>query len=128
MKRGNKSLRKEERKVSDVNTSTKSAQKAELRAATYAGITDYLTSVGDQVEPSVNGILVWDPDRELWFEVSVVVKDERTFDLNKARADYAEKASKAAERAAAAKTRAEEKAKRAEERAAKAKKNIEEMK
>lgn len=110
------------------SNSSLNARKADLRSATYAGITDYLTSVGDQVEPSVNGILVYDPDRELWFEVSVVVKDEKVFDLAKARADYAEKASKAADRAANRASKEADKARRAEERAAKAKKNMEDMK
>jgi len=93
--------------------------KNDLRASTYAGFTDYLTSVGDTVEPSVNGILVWDPDRQLWFEVSVRVKDETKFDIEAARNAYADKMAKAAERAAVAAQRAQEKAKKAAEKAAK---------
>lgn len=95
------------------------ATKADLRSATYAGITDYLTSVGDTVEPGVNGILVWDPDRQLWFEVSVRVKDETKFDITTARNAYAEKMAKAAARAEAALKKAQE---RAEKAAAKAEK------
>lgn len=95
------------------------ATKADLRSATYAGITDYLTSVGDTVEPSVNGILVWDPDRQLWFEVSVRVKDETKFDIATARNAYAEKMAKVAARAEAALKKAQE---RAEKAAAKAEK------
>lgn len=104
---------------------TLTASKSDLRAATYAGITDYLVSVGDKVEPSIRGILCYDPDRQLWFEVSVVVKDERTFDLVAAREAYADKMAKAAERAHHTQEKVEAKAKRAEARLAAAKKNAE---
>lgn len=102
---------------------TKSTMKADLRSSTYAGITDYLTSVGDSVEPSVNGILVWDNDRQLWFEVSVRVKDDN-FNVLEARKRYAEKTAKAAERAEKVKASAELAMEKAKNRAERAAKNI----
>ena len=97
--------------------------KADFRAASYKAITDYYTSVGNSVEPSVKGLLVYDPDRGLWAEVTVVVKDESKFDLAAERSKYADKAAKRAEDARRAAEEKEEKARvRAEKAAAKANK------
>lgn len=97
--------------------------KADFRAASYKAITDYYTSVGNSVEPSVKGLLVYDPDRGLWAEVTVVVKDESKFDLAVERSKYADKAAKRAEDARKAAEEKEEKARiRAEKAAAKANK------
>lgn len=94
--------------------------KADFRAASYKAITDYYTSVGNSVEPSVKGLLVYDPDRQLWAEVTVVVKDESKFNLAAEREKYADKVAKAAERAEIARKAAEEKEAKAKARAEKA--------
>ena len=73
--------------------------KADFRAASYKAITDYYTSVGNSVEPSVKGLLVYDPDRQLWAEITVVVKDESKFNLAAEREKYADKVAKAKARA-----------------------------
>ena len=94
--------------------------KADFRAASYKAITDYYTSVGNSVEPSVKGLLVYDPDRGLWAEITVVVKDESKFDIAAERSKYADKAAKAAKRAEDAPRAAEEKEEKARVRAEKA--------
>lgn len=94
--------------------------KADFRAASYKAITDYYISVGNAVEPSVKGLLVYDPDRNLWAEVTVVVKDETKFDLAVEREKYADKAAKTAKRAEDARKAAEEKEEKARLRAEKA--------
>ena len=97
--------------------------KADFRAASYKAFTDYYTSVGNSVEPSVKGLLVYDPDRQLWAEVTVVVKDESKFNLAAEREKYADKVAKAAERAEIARKAAEEKEAKAKARAEKAAEN-----
>ena len=68
----------------------------------------------------MKGLLVYDPDRNLWAEVTVVVKDENKFDLAAERSKYADKVAKAAKRAEDARKAAEEKEEKARIRAEKA--------
>lgn len=95
----------------------KVAEKAELRKDFYSKIESVLDEAGIAYEPIATGLLaVISADKMV--EIRVIVKDEEKFDIEDARAEYAEKCRKAAERA-------EQKAAKEAERAAKEKEKAE---
>ncbi len=95
-------------------------EKAELRAQFYGQITDSLGAMAEvgACEPTVDGLLFH--VGEEFVEVSVTVKDKTKFVLETARAKYAEKMRRAAERAEKARAAAEEIERKAREKAEKA--------
>lgn len=96
-------------------------EKAAVRSNFYEVIENGLGAVADVigVEPVADGLLIHLANGG-FAEVSVTVKDETKFSLEKARAEYAEKCAKAAERAEKARLAAEETERKALEKAAKA--------
>ena len=95
-------------------------EQAELRANFYEAIEDTITLQDTVVgsEPSTSGILFHLEDGTV-VEVTVVVKDDAKFDINKVRTAYAEKVAKAQKRAEDAAQKAADKLAKAEEKAAK---------
>lgn len=96
-------------------------EKAAVRSNFYEVIENGLGAVVDVigVEPVADGLLLHLANGG-FAEVSVTVKDETKFSLEKARNAYAEKCTKAAERAEKARLAAEEAERKALEKAAKA--------
>ena len=95
----------------------KVAEKAELRKDFYGKIEGVLDAAGIAYEPIATGLLAL-VSADKMVEIRVIVKDEEKFDVEDARAEYAEKCQKAAERA-------EQKAVKETERAAKEKEKAE---
>jgi hypothetical protein len=96
-------------------------EKAAVRSSFYEVIENSLGATADVigVEPVADGLLLHLANGG-FAEVSVTVKDETKFSLEKARATYAEKLAKAADRAEKARLAAVEAEQKAVEKAAKA--------
>ena len=93
-------------------------EKATLRNELYTNIENGLLNDGITLEPVSEGMLVH-LENGLFAEVKVTIKNEEKFDLEDARAKYAEKMARQAERAAKSAEVAKRKAEKAAAKLAK---------
>ena len=99
-------------------------EKAVLRNEFYTSIENSLVNEGMTVEPVSEGMLIH-LENGLFAEVKVTIKNEEKFDLEEARAKYAEKMARQAERAAKSAEVAKRKAEKAAEKLAKEQAKVE---